>query len=49
MTKTYQKVVNKPHFISQKIFDKNFVPVHCSKKVLTLNKPIYVDLCILEL
>ena len=47
--KTYQKTVNKPNFISQKIFDKNFVAVHCAKKVLTLNKPIYVGFTILEL
>ena len=33
--KTYQGSVNKPNFISQKIFDKNFVAVHCSKTVLT--------------
>ena len=45
----YQRCVNKPNFISQKIFDKNFVAVHCSKTVLTLNKPIYVGFCILEL
>ena len=47
--KVYQKCVNKPNFISQKIFDKNFVAVHCSKTVLTLNKPIYVGFCIFEL
>ena len=47
--KVYQKCVNKPNFISQKIFDKIFVAVHCSKTVLTLNKPIYVGFCILEL
>ena len=47
--KTYQKIVNKPYFISQRIFDKNFLAVHCAKKVLTLNKPIYVVFCILEL
>ena len=40
--KVYQRCVNKPNFISQKIFDKNFVAVHCTKTVLTLNKPIYV-------
>ena len=45
----YQKIVNKPNFISQKIIDKNFVAVHCPKKVLRLNKPIYVGFCILEL
>ena len=45
----YQKIVNKSNFISQKIIDKNFVAVHCSKEVLTLNKPIYVGFTILEL
>ena len=47
--KTYVQCVNKQNFISQKIFDKNFVAVHCAKTVLTLNKPIYVGVCILEL
>ena len=47
--KTYQKVVNKLNFISQKIFNKDFVAVHCSKKILTLNKPISAGFCILEL
>ena len=47
--KTFQKCGNKPNFVSSKIFDKNFVAVHCSKTVLTLNKPIYVGFCILEL
>ena len=32
-----------------KIIDKNVLVVHCSKKVLTLNKPIYIGFCILEL
>ena len=45
----YQNIVNKPNFVSQKIIDKSFVAVHCSKKVLTLSKPIYVGFCILEL
>ena len=35
--------------MSQKIIDKNFFAVRCSKKVLTLNKPIYIGFCILEL
>ena len=46
--KAYQKCVNKLNFLSQKIFDKNFVAFHCSKAVLTLNKPIYVEFSILE-
>ena len=40
MTKKYLRCVNKTNFISQKIFDKNFVAVHCVKTVLILNKPI---------
>ena len=47
--KTYQKIVNRPNFIPQKIIDKNFPAVHCSKEVLTLSKPIYTGFCILEL
>ena len=47
--KKYQKIVNKPNFISQKIIDKNLVAAHCSKKILNLNKPIYIGFCILEL
>ena len=35
--------------ISHKIFEKKFVAVHCSKRVLTLNKLIYVGFCSLEL
>ena len=47
--KKYLKIVNKPNFISQKIIDKNFVAVHCGKKILNLNKPIYIGFSILEL
>ena len=44
------KIVNKPNFISQKIIDKkNLVAVHCRRKILNLNKPIYTGFCILEL
>ena len=47
--RVYQRCVNKPNSMSQKIFDKNFVAVYCSKIVLILNKPIYVGFGILEL
>ena len=47
--KKYLKIVKKPNFISQKMIDNNFVAGHCSKKVLTLSKLIYVGFCILEL
>ena len=46
-SKEYLKCVSKPDFISQKIFDKNFIAVHQIKTVLTLNKPIYVVFYIL--
>ena len=47
--KVYQRCVNKPIFLSQKLFDKNFFTLHCSRTVLTLSNPIYVGFCILEL
>ena len=48
-SKDYLRCVSKPNFISQKIFDKNFLAVHQIKPVLTLNKPIYLRFSILEL
>ena len=48
-SKEYLKCVSRPNFISQKIFDQHFIAVHQIKTVLTLNKPIYVGFCILEL
>ena len=48
-SKDYLRCVNKPNFISQKIFDKNVIAVHQVKSVLTLNIPIYVGFTILEL
>ena len=47
--KDYVRCVSKPNFVSQKIFSKNFITVHQIKSVLTLNKPVYVGFCILEL
>ena len=48
-SKEYLKCVRNPNFISQKVFDKSFIAVHQIKTVLTLNKPIHVGFCILEL
>ena len=47
--KDYKKYVSKPSFVSQKIFSGNFVAIHETKPVLTLNKPIYVGFSILDL
>ena len=35
--------------MSQKIFDNNLVAIHKNKVTLTLDKPAYVGMCILEL
>ena len=47
--KGYVKCISKPIFVSQKIFSKNFVPIHEMKPALILNKPIYVGFSILDL
>ena len=45
----YKKYVNEPSFVSQKIFNKNFVAIHEIKPVLIIDKPIYVRCSILDL
>ena len=47
--KDYQKLVNRPTFVSQKIFNKNLVAVQKIKEVLMLNQSAYVGMCILDL
>ena len=47
--RVHQRCLNKPNSILQKLFDKKFVAVYCSKTVLILNKPIYVGFGILEI
>ena len=41
--------MSKPTHVSSKIFNKNVEAVHKVKEVLTLNRPAYVGMCILEL
>ena len=43
------KLVSKPTFVSSKIFNKNLVAVHKIKETITLNRPAYVGMCILDL
>ena len=43
------KLTNKPTYVSSKIFNKNLVAVHKIKETLTLNRPAYVGMCILDL
>ena len=47
--KDYIGYTCKPSFVSQKIFNKNFVSIHKIKTVLTLDMPIYIQLSILDL
>ena len=44
-----KKLVAKPNFRSQKIFSENLVSVHMKKTSLTMNKPVYLGMCILDL
>ena len=43
------KLTNKPTYVSSKIFNENLVAVHKIKETLTLNRPAYVGMCILDL
>ena len=43
------KLTSKPTYISSKIFNKNLVAVHKIKETLTLNRPSYVGMRILDL
>ena len=43
------KMTSKPTYVSNKIFNENLVAVHKIKETLTLNRPAYVSMCILDL
>ena len=47
--KGYIRYTNKPSFVSQKKFNKNFIAIYKIKPVLTLDKPISVGFSILDL
>ena len=47
--KQLAKLASKPTFIGSKIFNPNLVAVHKIKESLTLNRPAYVGMCILDL
>ena len=47
--KDYLKWTSKPSYISHKIFDNDLVAIRKNKVTLTLNKPAYIGMCILEL
>ena len=43
------KLTSKPTYVNSKIFNENPVAVHNIKEILTLNRPAYVGVCILDL
>ena len=43
------KLASKPTYVSSKIFNENLVAVHKIKETLTLNRPAYMGMCILDL
>ena len=45
----FKKLVAKPNYLSRKIFNENLVSVHMKKTSLTMNKPVYLGMCILDL
>ena len=47
--KKLSKLTSKPTYVSSKIFNENLVALHKIKETLTLNRPAYVGMCILDL
>ena len=47
--KDFLKYSSRPTYIGHKKFGKNLVVIHEKKKLLTLNKPVYVGCTVLEL
>ena len=47
--KKLDKLTPKPTYVSSKIFNENLVAVHKVKETLTLNRPAYVGMCILDI
>ena len=43
------KMTSRPTYVSSKIFNDNLIAVHKIKETLTLNRPSYVGMCILDL
>ena len=47
--KKLDKLTSKPSYVSSKIFNENLMAVHKVKETLTLNRPAYLGMCILDL
>ena len=44
-----RKLIAMPNYVNRKIFSENLVSVHMKKTNLTMNKPVYLGMCILDL
>src|ERR1051325_6652921 len=47
--KKYKKLTSDPSFKSRKIFSKNLVAIYRHKTEVNLNRPTYIDMCVLDL
>ena len=47
--KNLMKLTSKPTFVTSKIFNEKQVAIHKIKEILTLNRPAYVGMCILDI
>ena len=47
--KKLDKLTSKPTYVSSKIFNENLMAVHKIKEVLTLDRPAYMGMCVLDL
>ena len=45
----FKKLTAKPNYVSRKIFNENFVSVHMKKTSITMDKPVYLGMTILDL
>ena len=45
----FKKLASKPNYDSRKIFNENLISVHMKKTSLTMNKPVYLGMSILDL
>ena len=45
----FKKLAAKPNYESRKIFNENLVSVHMKNTSLTMDKPVYLGMCILDL
>lgn len=47
--KKLSELVSKPTYVNGKIFNKDLVAVHKIRETLTLDRPAYLGMCILDL